>query len=71
MVRIILKNGDILKYPDATIAKGIYDTNLIELKDEDEKTRFAVFNINNIAGWDYKDDVVNGFKKIGTVYRKV
>lgn len=53
MVRIILKNGDILKYPEATIVKSFCDTNLIELRNEDETIRFAKFNINNIAGWDY------------------
>lgn len=53
MVRIILKNGDILEYPDATMVKVLYDTKLIELRDTDETMRLAKFNINNIAGWDY------------------
>lgn len=52
MVRIILKNGDILKYPDATRVKptplGIQLIDNIDII-------YAVFNLDNIAGWDYEE----------------
>lgn len=56
MIRIILKNGDILEYPDATIAKTsskISTNGYAMLTNKDEETVYAVFNVNNIAGWDY------------------
>lgn len=55
MVRIILKNGDILEYPDATSVNWEYDYGImfVRLTDSEEKEYMGIFNFNNIAGWDY------------------
>lgn len=55
MVRIILKNGDILEYPNATSVNWEFRNGIMVAipTDRDDNEYMGTFNVNNIAGWDY------------------
>lgn len=57
MVRIILKNGDILTYPDATSVNWEFRNGIMVVipTDREETKYMGTFNFNNIVGWDYEE----------------